>query len=209
MSKFLAYMSWLGAFLTICQFFPANAQPVPLTVGVLPTLSPRVLINNYQPFRIYLEQTLKRPVELVTAKDFTAFYKSTMAGDYDIVVTAANLARLAQLDAGYLPMATYQSTNRALLITAKANPLKTPRELLGQTVATLDRFALIAGQARVWLQEQGLHERLDYQLLEASSHNSAGYSVLSGESALAIISPAGWKQMPPTLQQGLQGIILR
>lgn len=204
MSKFFAYIRWLGAFLAICQISPVNAQPAPLTVGILPTLSPRVLINNYQPFRIYLEQTLKRPVELVTATDFTSFHKSTMAGHYDIVVTAANLARLAQVDAGYLPMATYKSTNRALLITSKANPLKTTRELLGQTVATLDRFALIAGQARVWLQEQGLHERLDYQLLEASSHNSAGYSVLSGESTLAIISPAGWKQMPQTLQQGLQ-----
>lgn len=204
MSKFLAYISWLVAFLIACQILPVNAQSAPLVVGVLPTLSPRVLINNYQPIRLYLEQTLKRPVALVTAKDFTTFHKSTMAGDYDIVVTAAHLGRLAQVDAGYLPMATYKSVNRALLMTSKASPLKSIRDLRGQTVATLDRFALIAGQARVWLQEQGLHERLDYQLLEASNNNSAGYSVLSGESTLAIISPAGWKQVPADIRDGLQ-----
>lgn len=204
MSKFLAYISWLVAFLIACQILPVHAQSAPLVVGVLPTLSPRVLINNYQPIRLYLEQTLKRPVALVTAKDFTTFHKSTMAGDYDIVVTAAHLGRLAQVDAGYLPMATYKSVNRALLMTSKASPLKSIRDLRGQTVATLDRFALIAGQARVWLQEQGLHERLDYQLLETSSHNSAGYSVLSGESTLAFISPAGWKQVPADIRDGLQ-----
>lgn len=204
MSKFLAYISWLVAFLIACQILPVHAQSAPLVVGVLPTLSPRVLINNYQPIRLYLEQTLKRPVALVTAKDFTTFHKSTMAGDYDIVVTAAHLGRLAQVDAGYLPMATYKSVNRALLMTSKTSPLKSIRDLRGQTVATLDRFALIAGQARVWLQEQGLHERLDYQLLEASNNNSAGYSVLSGESTLAIISPAGWKQVPADIRDGLQ-----
>lgn len=204
MKKFLAYGSWFLAFMIACCALPARAQPAPLVVGVLPTLSPRVLLNNYQPFRLYLEQTLKRPVEMVTATDFSTFHKSTMAGEYDIVVTAAHLGRLAQMDAGYVPLASYKSTNRALLVTSKTKPLKSIENLRGQTIATLDRFALIAAQVRVRLEEQGLQERLDYQLLEASSHNSAGYSVLSGKSTLAIISPAGWKQMPADIQDGLQ-----
>jgi len=180
------------------------AQQAPLVVGVLPTLSPRVLLNNYQPLRVYLEQTLKRPVEMLTATDFSTFHKRTMAGDYDIVVTAAHLGRLAQIEGGYLPLATYQSTNRALLMTSRTAPLKTIRDLRGHKVATLNRLALVAGQARIWLEEQGLHERIDYQLLETSSHNSAAYSVLSGESLLAIIAPAGWKQMPSSIRDGLQ-----
>lgn len=204
MSKFLAYTSWFLAFLVACHMLPARAQPGPLVVGILPTLSPRVLINNYQPFRLYLEQTLQRPVEIVTATDFTSFHKSTMAGNYDVVVTAAHLGRLAQVEGGYIPLATFKSTNRALLVTSIANPLKSTVKLRGQKIATLDRFALIAAQARVWLETQGLQEQVDYRLLEASSHNSAGYSVLSGESALAIISPAGWKQMPPNIRDGLQ-----
>lgn len=204
MRKVLAYKSWLLALLIAVCAAPARAQPTALVVGILPTLSPRVLMNNYQPFRLYLEDALKRPVEMVTATDFTTFNKRTMAGDYDIVVTAAHLGRLAQVDAGYLPLATYKSSNRALLMTSKASPLKSIGDLRGQRVATLDRFALIVSQARVWLEEQGLHERLEYQLLETSSHNSAGYSVLSGESKLAIISPAGWKQMPGDIRDGLQ-----
>jgi len=141
---------------------------------------------------------------MVTATDFTTFHKSTMAGEYDIVVTAAHLGRLAQLEAGYLPLATYKSTNRAILMTSKTAPLKSIQDLRGHTVATLDRFAIIVSQTLVWLQEQKLQERKDYKLLETSSHNSAAYSVLSGESALAIIAPAGWKQMPANLRDGLQ-----
>lgn len=180
------------------------AAQKPLVVGILPTLSPRVLISNYQPFRIYLEQRLKRPVEMVTAKNFTAFHQNTMAGNYDVVVTAAHLGRLAQVEGHFLPLATYQLHNRAILLTSKANPLKSVAQLKGGTVSTLDRSALIVSQTSLWLEEKHLHLGKDYQLLETSSHNSAAYSVLSGESTLAIVAPAGLKQMPPDIQEGLQ-----
>ena len=204
MRSFLSGRSWLLAWWLALWPMLGAAQQTPLVVGVLPTLSPRVLLNNYQPLRVYLEQTLKRPVEMLTATDFATFHKRTMAGDYDIVVTAAHLGRLAQIEGGYLPLATYKSVNRAMLITSRAAPLKSIWELRGHTVATLNRSALIVVQTLVWLEEEELHERIDYRLLEASSHNSAAYSVLSGESALAIISPAGWKQMPANIRDGLQ-----
>lgn len=202
MAKFLFRQTWLLACLMALWSGFAAAQAKPLVMGVLPTLSPRILLNNYQPFRIYLEQTLKRPIEMVTATDFAAFHKSTIAGDYDIVVTAAHLGRLAQTKAGYIPLATYQSANRAMLMTSNTAPQKSIRNLRGQRIATLDRFALITGQAMIWLEKHGLQEG-DFHLVETPSHNSAVYSVLSGESALAIISPAGWKQVPAHLRAGL------
>lgn len=208
MSGLLTSKSLLASWLTACLFslvsFRVSADTHPLVVGILPTLSPRVLLGNYQPFRIYLEQILKRPVEMVTAKNFTVFHQNTMAGNYDVVVTAAHLARFAQMEAGFTPMVTYQSTNRAMLMTSRATPLKSVALLKGQTVATLDRYALIVSQTVLWLADKQMQIGKDYQMLETSSHNSAAYSVLSGESALAIISPAGWKQMPVDIQEGLQ-----
>ncbi len=180
------------------------AREKTLIVGVLPTLSPRVLLNNYQPFRVYLEHALNRPVEMVTATDFASFHKSTLAGDYDIVVTAAHLGRLAETERGYIPLATYKSANRAMVMTSRAAPLKSIRDLRGHTVAILDRYALIASQAMAWLDDQGLHEGADYRFVETPSHNSSAYSVLSGESTLAIISPAGWRQIPENIREDLQ-----
>ena len=180
------------------------AQETPLVIGILPTLSPRVLLGNYQPLRTYLEKTLQRPVEMVTAKSFSAFHKSTMAGDYDIVVTAAHMARVAEVEGAYVPLATYKSINRTMLMTSSASPLRSISDLRGHTIATLDRAALITSQTLLWLKEQGLQENTDYRLLETSSHNSAAYSVLSGESVLAIISPPGWAMMPENMRNSLK-----
>lgn len=208
MNGFLTFKSRLASWLALCLLallsFRAVANDHPLVIGILPTLSPRVLIGNYQPYRTYLEQALQRPVEMVTAKNFTTFHQNTLAGNYDVVVTAAHLARLAQVEGRFLPMATYQSTNRAVLLTSKAAPLKSVTQLKGSTIATLDHSALIVSQTLLWLEDKQLQLGKDYKLLETSSHNSAAYSVLSGESALAIVSPAGLKQMPPEIQAGVQ-----
>ena len=208
MSGFTSSKSWLVAWLVAWLLLLSSpklaADDQPLIVGILPTLSPRVLIGNYQPFRTYLEQNLKRPVEMVTAKNFTAFHQNTLAGNYDVVVTAAHLARLAQVEGRFVPMATYQSMNRAVLLTSRATPLKSVAQLKGSTIATLDRSALIVSQTLLWLEDKQLQLGKDFKLLETSSHNSAAYSVLSGESTLAIVSPAGVKQMPPDIQEGVQ-----
>lgn len=192
------------AFLIVCLSFPASAQHAPLVIGILPTLSPRVLINNYQPFRLYLEQTLKRPVELVTATDLPAFHKSTLEGAYDMVVTAAHLGRYAQIEGGYLPLAGYKLENRAILIVSKTNPLKSIGDLRGHKVATLSRVALVAQQSRDWLDKQGLREGADYQLIETTSQISSAYSVQSGESKLAVLAPTGWKQLPDNIREGIK-----
>lgn len=207
MDAFPSFKSWFVALLfALLAGMPLRlaAQEKPLVIGLLPSLSPRMLIANYQPFRIYLERQLKRPVEMVTATDFTTFHKSTMAGQYDLVVTAAHLARLAQTEAGYIPLAAYQSVNQAVLVTSRADPLKSINDLKGNKIATLDRVALISIQTKVWLEKQGLYEDRDYQLLKTSSHNSSVYSVLSGESKLAIIAPGGYKMFPGTMQDNIQ-----
>ena len=175
-----------------------------LKIGLLPVLSARVLLTNYQPLRAYLERELHQPVELVTATDFRTFHLSTIAGDYDAVVTAPHFARLAQLDAKYIPLASYRSANRAILITAKDRPLKSLNELRGQSLATPDRHAMVVSQALYWLREQGLNAGSDFQLLETPSLNSAAYSVQSHQSILAVMAPTGMKQMPDSIRDSIQ-----
>ncbi|OZA42142.1 MAG: hypothetical protein B7X81_13475 [Hydrogenophilales bacterium 17-61-76] len=104
--------------------FALAAPGTPIRVGVLPTLSAKVLLTSYQPLRVYLERELQRPVEMVTSTDFKRFQHATLAGDFDLLVTAPHLARLSQMEAGFLPMATYLAANRAILITAKNKPIK-------------------------------------------------------------------------------------
>ncbi|HQT32155.1 MAG TPA: phosphate/phosphite/phosphonate ABC transporter substrate-binding protein [Thiobacillus sp.] len=182
--------------------FALAAPGTPIRVGVLPTLSAKVLLTSYQPLRVYLERELQRPVEMVTSTDFKRFQHATLAGDFDLLVTAPHLARLSQMEAGFLPMATYLAANRAILITAKNKPIKQIEELRGRNLAIFDSMGLIVLQAQQWLEDRGFEQGRDYRAMLFPSHNSVGFSVQQGESLMGVISPAGLRQLPPeTLEQ--------
>lgn len=180
-----------------------RVQAKVLQVGILPTLSARVLLKNYHPLQTYLERELKRPVELTTAPDFKTFYLNTIEGKYDVVVTAAHLARLAQTEAKYMPLAAYKAANGAVLIEAKDRPLRSIQDVKGKSLAFGDRNALIVSQTVEYLLEQGLREGVDYTLLETKSHNSAAYSVQSHQSILAVTSPSGFKSIPDAIKDSV------
>ena len=204
-ARLSAWFLYLVFSMTPCVVLAqVTAQPKVLQVGILPTLSARALLKNYQPLQLYLERELKRPVELSTAPDFRTFYSNTIEGKYDVVVTAAHMARLAQTEAKYVPLASYKAVNRAILLEAKDKPLRSIQDLKGKALAFGDRNALIVSQTLHYLLEQGLREGVDYTLLETQSHNSAAYSVQSHQSILAITAPSGFKNIPDAIKDSVQ-----
>lgn len=198
---FSAWWFWL-ALLLIPSTVSARAPA--LQLGVLPTLSPRVLLTSYHPLQVYLEHELRRPVEITTATNFRTFYDNTLEGKYDVVVTAAHLARLAQTEAKYIPLACYQAANRAMLLEAKDRPLATIQDLRGKVLAIPDRHALIVSQVLDWLARQDLHAGVDFGLLETPSHSSAAYSVINHLSAMSVSSPSGFNQMTDSIKAGME-----
>lgn len=190
--------------LLLCLFVPgpAAAEQV-LKVGLLPTLSPRALITQYQPLRDYLERELNRPVVLHTAPDFAAHHRETENGTYDLVLTAAHLARLAQLEGRLQPLATYRGTNRPILVMAKARPVKTIAELRGRRLAIFDPMALVILHSLRWLEEQGLQAGRDFQVVDTPSHNSVAHAVATGEAILGVTAPAGMRSLPDELRDKL------
>ena len=182
----------------------ALGETKPLRIGLLPTLSPRVLLNNYAPLRQYLEQQLQQPVQMWTATDFRAFHEQTMAGEYDFVVTAAHFARLAQREAGWLPLATYKTANRAILLMSDKHPINSVEEIRGKAIASVDPLALVVTQSVQWLAEKGLRQGRDYRFADTPSFNTAAYAVQQQEAVLAIISPSAYKQLPEPLKSEMR-----
>lgn len=172
------------------------ASPAPLRVGLLPTLSAKVLLTNYQPLRVYLERELQRPVELITSPDFKRFQHDTQAGDFDLILTAPHLARLAEMEGAFLAIATYLSTNRPILIVAKNSSVSDVEALRGRNFAIFDALALNVLHAKQWLDDRGLMAGRDYRAVLFPSHNSVGFSVQHGQSLMGVVSPAGLKQLP-------------
>jgi len=180
-----------------------EARPA-LQLGVLPNVSARAIITNYQPIRVLLERELARPVEVVTAPDFKTFFDRTQAGTYDLVITAAHFARLAQTDAGYLPIGTYQPNIRGLLVMAKERPVKSIDELRGRTLAMANPQSLVAMRGMHWLRERGLNAGADFQPVKAANEDSLGQMVLRGETVLAMLSSVEYRQVPEAHRNGLE-----
>lgn len=189
-------------FIVVLLLLPgvALAEPRPLQIGIVPTLSPRLLLKNYEYVRRYLARELRQPMILGTATDFKTFHSQTMADEYDVIVTAAHLGRLAQREKGWLPLATYQLANRAILLVSNNPPIHSIEDLRGKSITSLDPIALVVIQGRQWLSDKGLRQSLDYQYVNAPGFTSAVYAVVHQQAALAIVSPAGYKQLSATLK---------
>lgn len=199
--------SWIKIWwLCVCCLLPMEllAQNETLQIGVLPTLSPRALLKNYELIRGHLAKELRQPVALGTAPDFPAFHRQALEGNFDIVVTAAHLARLLQREAGWIPLADYITPNQAILIVSKNGSVKTVEDLRGKTISSADPVAMLLIQTQLWLQEQGLQMGRDYQFLQTPSFTSAAYAVSQNQIALAVMSPSSFRQMPDNIKQDVK-----
>jgi len=195
----------LAICLGVLAFPLAQAQEKPgikpLTLGLMPYLTTRALLGLYQPVASRLEQELKQPVQLVTAPDFDTFVKRVIDGEYDLVLLAPHYARLAIRDYGYSPILIHKAPIRGVLVTARNQPLTDLAELRGQTIAVVDRSAVMAINGALLLAEAGLKENSDYQFVESVSHSSALHGALAGKSRAAIISHSTLMLAAPELQR--------
>lgn len=170
------------------------------TIGVLPIHSARVLAARYEPLRAYLEQHLNQPARIESAVNFANFQARTLRGDFDLTITPAHFARLAQKDAGFQPLAQFVPDHDALLVYAAERPLRDAADLRGKTLAVIDRLAISVTAVISHLEEQGLEVGRDYRALEHRTHASAAYSLVNGGALAAVTTSQGLLQMPEDLR---------
>lgn len=182
----------------------ADAPVKPLEIGIIPNVSTHALFAAYQPLRLYLEQRLGRPVILLTAPDFKTFYERTGRGDYDLAITPPHLARLAEIESGYVPLTTYKNELGALLLVAENSPIKTVADLRGKTIGMPDLLALAPMAGRHWLEQRGLKAHVDYALRITAPHNTAVLSVVRGDTAAAIVGTGPYGLMAKELHDGVR-----
>jgi phosphonate transport system substrate-binding protein len=173
------------------------------TLGVLPIHSSRVLVERYEPMRAYLERMLQQPVRIESAPDFARYQARTLRGDFDLAITPAHFARMAQKDLGFQPLAQFQPDHDSLLITSTDKPLTSAKEMKGKQLAVIDRLAITVMAAIQYLDEQGLESDLDYKVLEHRTHASVAHSLVSGLSAAAVTTSQGLLQIPDDIRRKL------
>jgi len=176
----------------------------PFTIGVLPNVSARVLFASYQPMREYFERELGQRVEVVTAPDFRAFSERLLKGEFQMVVTAPNLGRVAQLDAGWDLLAVYEPRIPALAVVAAENADQSPAQVRGRALALANPQSLVALVALDWLRNQGLQAGTDFKVVVTANDDSLGAVLRSGEAPIAIMSRGELRAKPPEMQARLR-----
>ncbi len=183
------------------------AAPVPaatFTIGVVPNVSARVILTNYQPMRDYFARVLKTNVEIATAADFVSFNAASQRGDYQLVITPANLGRVAQLDANLTVVASYEPPIPALLVTGVTNTNDALEQLKGKSLALANPQSLLALTGLRWLREQGLVAGRDFNIVRAGNDDSLGTLIRTGDAPLAMMSMGEFKTIGEATRKNLR-----
>ena len=196
-----AGLAWSLPGLSLAQ---GTAGPATFQLGVLPNISARQILAQYQPMREDLAQALGRPVDVVTATNFKAFALATAERRYQLIVTAPNLGRVAQLDHGWHPLGVYEPGIPALLVASAQQRDDAVGQLRGKALALANPQSLVALVGLKWLADQGLRAGTDFRVVQTANDDSLGTLLLSGEAPLAMMSMGEFRAKSEAMQKSLR-----
>jgi len=175
---------------------PASAmasEKPPLILGVFPYVSPVQLAAFHTPLKDHLAKSLQRPISLVTAPDFDSFIERTRQGQYDIIITAPHLGRLAETRDGYKRLAQTGHVVQGIFLTRKDSNIRKIEDLRGKTVMIAQQVSLIYQMAEHLLREKGLVPGESVTIIETHTHNNAMHAPLRGEADASVTGTLLWR----------------
>jgi phosphonate transport system substrate-binding protein len=159
----------------------------PIIIGIAPHSSTRVILESHQDLVFFLQKYFKRPVEIITAKNFSEFTKRTNEGThYDLVLTSPNLAVLAQRLGSYTPIMTYKKGLSTIILSKDKDILK--KDKFPLHIVGLDPVSFPTLDAQDWLEKKGFNEgeKVEYTYTSATDssitillHNRADMIIMS------------------------------
>lgn len=158
-----------------------------LRIGVVPNVSARIIAVNYQPMAEYFNNQLKRETNISTGANFASFHQRALNQEFELMVTAPNLGRLAQTDGNWIPLAVFEPGVPGLLVgmSGRNNDLS---QLKGKKLALANPQSLVALVGIDWLKGQGYQVGKDYQTLSVANDDSLGVVLKSDEAPFAMMS---------------------
>ncbi|MGV8991713.1 MAG: phosphate/phosphite/phosphonate ABC transporter substrate-binding protein [Thiobacillus sp.] len=192
MNRWLCFLSSVLALVASSSFAFASDKSE-LILGVFPYVSPAQLIAFHTPLKDHLAKRLQRPVTLVTAPDFDSFVERTRLGQYDIILTAPHLGRLAEMRDGYQRLAMTGHTVQGIFLTRKNSPIQRIEDLKGKSVMIAQRTSIIYQMAEALLREKGLVPGENVTIIDTRTHNNAMHAPLRGEADASVTGTLLWQ----------------
>lgn len=173
----------------------AQADGAPLSISLAPFLSPNALLAAFRPLREHLERSLRLPVEMLSARDFRSQAEAVRAGQLDVAMMPAHVARLAMFDWKHELLAATLDSLRVQVLVREDSAVQRPAELRGQRIGMGDALSLTATVGRQWLREQALGDAVE--VVTMPSVNSALHALDRREVAMAIAGESQLLTLPP------------
>ena len=184
-----AALAWSALALAL----PLSAQaqgrdPARLRVALLPDENASSLIQNAQPLKRYLEQALKKDIELVVTTDYSSMIEAMRFGRIEVAYFGPFSYVLAKSKAPAIePFAvgvergspTYQS----VLIGTAGGPVKTLDDIRGKAFGFGDQASTsshLAPRAHL-LKKAKLDGERDYRVVHLGTHDAVARAVQAGQ----------------------------
>jgi phosphonate transport system substrate-binding protein len=188
MNLLRTWLTCVGILFATAVFAAGGNSNRPLRVGMLPSLSLQKLFERFKPLQKYLEQTLHRPVVLLTAIDYATYMQRASQYEYDLYFAAPHMAALAEMDDGYRRVSMMTRDLRGYLVTRAHGRIKRVEDLKGHTISAPQELAIITIMGEALLEEHHLQPGRDVTIDYTSTHNNAILALTTGKTDAAIVS---------------------
>lgn len=186
--EFLASTISLAGLLALGESASAQgADPAKLRVALLPDENASTIIQNAQPLKKYLEEALKKEIELVVTTDYSSMIEAMRFNRIEIAYFGPLSYVLAKSKApGIEPFAVGiakgSPTYKSVIITLADGPVKSIADIKGKTVGFGDNASTSSHLIpRAYLARNGLIGETDYKFAHLGTHDAVARSVVAGQ----------------------------
>lgn len=194
---------WLLGLWLYAGLAHASASVAPLVFGIFPYVTSGQLMAYHHPLKAYLESRLRRPVELVTAPDFAEFVARTQKGEYDLILTAPHMGRLAEKRDGYRRLAMTAHEVQGIFLARRDAGIRSVADLKGRKIMMAEPLSAIYQMATDHLKSQGLVAGRDLDVVPTGTHNNALYAPVRDEADAAVTGALLWANADDAVRSAL------
>ena len=130
---------------------------------------------------------------LVTAPTLREFDERVLARSYELAMAAPHTARLAQKEAGYVPLLRISNDLYGVFLVPLGSPARTMKDIAGESIAFPDRFTATAQLGKEALRSLGLDA--EDVIYPPSPQDSILVALLRGEVPIALMNSSAFYQM--------------
>jgi phosphonate transport system substrate-binding protein len=174
--------------------------------GVYPHVSAAQLSPRYFLLRDLVARTLGRPVTLVTATDNHSFTERVRQGEYDLILSAPHLARVAERRDGWQRIAQTGYRTEIVVLAKADSELHGLDDLRNHSLAIAPTDSFDYPIMSALLAKQGLSLGQEVKPVIAAGFSNMAYALGRGEADAGVTTRRQWAQATASQHSALREI---